>query len=84
MYKIHFYDKNNKHYDFCEFGLLPGESLNDKLEEVLYIMQELTPQHRNWKMDFAICDTCLFTYHGTETVKVSLDRKTSLIEVRDC
>jgi hypothetical protein len=82
MYKVKFFDKNRKQYDFCEFGLLAGESLNDKLEEALYIMQELTPQHPNWKMDLACCGTCLFTYHGTEIMMVSLNG--TEISVRDC
>ena len=83
MYKIHFIDKNNKRYDFCEFGLSVGESLTHKLEEVLYIVQELTPQHRNWKHDLISCGTCLFTYHGMEHVTVEYDGHGSLIVVRD-
>lgn len=82
MYKIKFFDKNRKQYDFCEFNLVAGESLNDKLEEVLYIMQELTPQHSLWKMDLACCGTCLFTYHNTDIVMVSVNG--CEISVRDC
>ncbi len=82
MYEIIFLDRNRKKYDRCEFALVAGESLNDKLEEVLYIMQELTPQHRNWKMDLACCGTCLFSYHKTEIVMVSING--TKIEVRDC
>jgi hypothetical protein len=82
MFKVKFFDKNRKQYDSCEFNLVPGESLNGKLEEILYIMQELTPQHLLWKMDLACCGTCLFTYHGTETVMVSVNGFE--ISVRDC
>lgn len=82
MFQMKFFDKSGKQYDFCEFHLVAGESLNDKLEEVLYIMQELTPQHRNWKMDLACCGECLFTYHGLEIVKVSVNG--NQITVQDC
>lgn len=83
MYKVIFIDRNNKKYDFCEFALLEGEAMMDKLEEVLYIMQELTPLHRNWKIDLATCGSCLFTYHQTEVVTVEYDWRGSPIEVRD-
>ena len=83
MYKVHFIDKNGKKYDFCEFALCVGESLTRKLEEVLYIMQELTPQHRNWEQDLIDCGTCLFTYHGVEIVTVEYDWHGSPIVVRD-
>ena len=82
MYKVNFLDKNRKQYDFCEFSLSAGESLYDKLEEVLYIVQELTPQHRNWKMDLSCCGTCLFTYHHTEILMISISGNE--ITVRDC
>lgn len=82
MYKVKFFDKNRKQYDFCEFNLVPGESLNSRLEGVLYIMQELTPQNPNWKKDLAYCGTCLFTYHGTDIVMVSVNG--AEISVRDC
>lgn len=82
MFQMKFFDKSGKRYDFCEFHLIAGESLSDKLEEVLYIMQELTPQHRNWKMDLACGGECLFTYHGLEIVKVSVSG--NQITVQDC
>ena len=83
MYKINFIDRNGKRYEFCEFALLPGEDFMDKLEEVLYIMQELVPQHRNWKTDLATAGYCMFTYAGTEIVTVEYDWRGSPIEVRD-
>ena len=82
MYKVKFFDNNRNRYDFCEFGLLEGETLYDKLEEVLYIMQELTPQHPNWKLDLTHCGTCLFTYHNIDIVMVSVNG--TEISVRDC
>lgn len=82
MFQMKFFNECGERYDFCEFYLIAGESLSDKLEEVLYIMQELTPKHRNWKMDLACCGECLFTYHGVETVKVSTNG--NQITVHDC
>lgn len=82
MYKVKFFDKNRRQYDFCEFALSEGGDLYDKLEEVLYIVQELTPQHRFWKSDLATCGSCIFTYHKCEYQLVSIDRTN--ISVRDC
>lgn len=82
MFTVKFFDKNRKQCDYCEFALIPDENLYDKLEEVLYIMQELTPQHRNWKRDLFACGTCLFTYHNVEFAMVTVNG--SEISVRDC
>lgn len=73
MYKVLFLDKEGKRYDFCEFGLCASELLVGKLEEVLYIMQELSPVGSSWKQDFIWGGECFFSYHGLETVKVSYD-----------
>lgn len=74
MYKIHFIDLNNKLYEHCEFELAENEKLLDKLEEVLYIKQELTPlQPHRWKEDFKNDGKVLFTYHCIMTVVVSME-----------
>ena len=83
MYKIKFFNRNGHRYDFCEFGLLPGEEFMDKLAEVLYIMQDLTPQHRDWKIDLATTGICMFISAGNEIVTVEYDWRGSPIEVRD-
>lgn len=75
MYKIYFFDNNDNRYDFCEFGLLPGEHLLDKLEEVLFIMQELTPctNRCSWAFPFLRGEKVKFTYHNCEFVHVWMD-----------
>lgn len=74
MYKIIFIDKYGKHYDGCEFGLIGNENLPDKLEEVLYIMQELTPVHREWMTELFEFGGTTFTYHNLEYVHVSMEK----------
>lgn len=83
MFKVNFYDKNGNRTDYCEFGLLPGETFYDKLEEVLYIMEELTPTSRFWEKDLAIDFMCLFNYHGVQDVTVSHVNGSDYITVRD-
>jgi hypothetical protein len=83
MYKVLFLDKEGKRYDFCEFGLCAGEWLTDKLEEVLYIMQELSPIGSFWKQDLVWGGECFFSYHGLETVKVNYDWHGGPIVVQD-
>lgn len=83
MYTILFLDRNGNRYDFCQFAPLYGETFLGKLEEVLYIMQELKPQHRNWQVDLATTCSCMFSYAGTEIVTVEYDWQGSTIIVRD-
>lgn len=45
----------------------------DKLEEVLYIMQELTPANDDWKHDLSTTGMAVFTYHHFEYVTVFFD-----------
>jgi hypothetical protein len=77
MYKIYFFDDNNNRYDFCEFGLLPDEHLLDKLEEVLFIMQELTPctNRCSWAFPFLRGEKVQFTYHNCEFVKAWIEKE---------
>lgn len=70
MHKINFYDNKGQRYEYCEFYILKNETFFDKLEEVLYIMCEITPTHRNWKRDLATDNVCLFDYHRVQTVRV--------------
>lgn len=83
MYKVEFYNKNGKLVDSCEFALCAGESLADKLEEVLYVMCELTPYSREWKREFYYAYCTTFTYHGVEFAAVSYDWDGSSILVND-
>lgn len=83
MFKVFFIDKNGVRYDFCEFGLCVGEMLTDKLEEVLYIMQELSPMGSFWKHNLVEGGECFFSYHGAETVKVTYKWDGSPIIVQD-
>ena len=46
-------------------------------------MQELTPQHRNWKTDLATTGICMFISAGNEIITVEYDWRGSPIEVRD-
>ena len=84
MYKIYFFDNNNNRYDFCEFGLLPGEHFLNKLEEVLFIMQELTPciNRVSWAFPFLRGEKVRFTYHNCEFVKVWIE-KDNIIYVKN-
>lgn len=74
QYTVKFFSKDDQRHDFAQFYVdLDHESFLDRLEEVLYIMQELTPVHRNWKRDLATDGVCLFTYHNAELCTVSYD-----------
>lgn len=66
MCQVMFIDKNGKQYEYAEFHAPEDQDLYDKLEEVLYIICELTPAHRNWKKDLKENHECLFTYHNCE------------------
>lgn len=81
MYTITFYNKNNGRTDFCEFGLIEGEHFLDKLEEVLYIMQELTPctNRCSWAFPFLRGEAVRFTYHKCEFVTVQLMNNQKII-----
>lgn len=67
MKTITFYNEEGKRMDFCEFGLLEGETELDKLEEVLYIMAEIVPLNwKGWKTELETEGETEFTYHMTE------------------
>lgn len=74
QYTVKFFNKAGDRYDLAQFYIDPNhEKLLDRLEEVLYIMQELTPVHRSWKRDLTTDCVCLFTYHNVEHYTVSYD-----------
>lgn len=73
MYTINFFNTKGERYDFGQFFVLDNETFLDKLEEVLYIMQELTPASNNWKRDLSMTGTATFTYHNIEDVAVFCD-----------
>ena len=43
-----------------------GSTSLDMLEDLLYILWELTPTHREWKSHLAAQDACVFDYHGVD------------------
>lgn len=73
MYTINFFNTKGERYDFGQFFVLDSETFLDKLEEVLYIMQELTPASNNWKRDLSMTGIATFTYHNIEQVTVFYD-----------
>ena len=84
MYKVKFYDNTGKFVEHCEFYVGEDESFLNKLEEVLYIMAELTPvDNRRWKSELATNDWTTFTYHGLEFSHVEYLWNSNLVEVWD-
>lgn len=85
QYTVKFFNLDGERYDFGQFYVNPDcEKLLDKLEEVLYIMEELTPVHRNWKRDLCTDGVALFTYHNAEHFTVSYDwNQSCIITVKD-
>lgn len=73
MYTINFFNTKGERHDFGQFFVLDNETFLDKLEEVLYIMQELTPASNNWKRDLSMTGIATFTYHNIEDVSVFYD-----------
>lgn len=75
MYQVNFYNNKNERVEFCHFFVSEGESLFDKLEEVLFIMSELTPCARSWKNELAKNNRCFYTFHDVESVRIDWDGK---------
>ncbi len=73
MYTINFFNSKGERHDFGQFCVLNNETFLDKLEEVLYIMQELTPANDDWKRDLSMTGMAVFTYHHLEYVTVFFD-----------
>lgn len=73
MYTINFFNSKGERHDFGQFCVLDNETFLDKLEEVLYIMQELTPANDDWKRDLSTTGMAVFTYHHFEYVAVFFD-----------
>lgn len=69
-FTVIFKDNKNRAYQSCKFNVGLNELLLDKLEEALYLAQELVPVDNNWKNILARDSICYFTYHNTEYVKV--------------
>ncbi len=65
-FQIKFFDKNRVNYSNFEFSVREDDDLLKVLEDHLYILQELTPVHPNWKRDLILDGACLFTYHNIE------------------
>ena len=82
-YVIRFLDKGGNKYGWSTFYVLESETFFDKLEETLYVMQEMTPVHRNWKSDLLEDGKCLFTYHNAEHAVVEWNQDERSITVQD-
>ena len=83
VYFINAFDINHKQVDYAEMFISKEENFFDKLEETLYILQELTPTHRNWKKDLEFDGQCLFDYHKCQTVIVTVEHKSGNIILQD-
>jgi hypothetical protein len=73
MYTINFFNSKGERYDFGQFFVMDNETFLDKLEEALYIMQELTPAQDSWKRHLCTTGMAFFTYHNLENVTVFFD-----------
>ena len=67
-YHVRFYDINETLTDSCAFYLDENENLLERLEEVLYIKQELTPvnDRRATARMMREYGFCYYTYHNCE------------------
>lgn len=65
-FQIKFFDKDSANYSNFEFSVREDDDLLKVLEDHLYILQELTPVHPDWKRDLILYNGCLFTYHNIE------------------
>lgn len=76
-FTIDFFDNQGQLTETCTFyvSLTDRESPFDKLEEVLYITQELTPVKPLtwWRELFNNDFTTYFTYHSIQKVRVNYD-----------
>ena len=73
MYTINFFNSKDERYDSRRFSVMDNETFLDKLEEVLYILQELTPVQSGWKRQLRTTGMAVFTYHNLEDVTVFFD-----------
>lgn len=81
MYTINRFNNTGNWIDHAEFGLLPGERLLDKLEEILYILYEEEPFPRQWQYELSHHQTIVLSYHNLEFSAITYDetRKTFTI-----
>lgn len=81
MYTINRFNNTNNRIDHAEFGLLPGEHLFNKLEEILYILYEEEPFSRQWQYELSHQRAIVLSYHNLEFSTISYDetRKTFTI-----
>lgn len=82
-YFVRFLDKGGNKYGWSTFYVLESGTFFDKLEETLYVVQELTPVHNNWKRDLRENGRCLFTYHIVEYAVVEWNQDERSITVQD-
>ena len=83
-FTIKFYDRDGMLYEVCEFSVTGDEGVFDRLEETLYIAQEITPvTHLKWWEELLDYNMTYFTYHGLEKVRVSFDPSENLFICED-
>ena len=84
-YHIKFFNKAGELEETAMFHVGENESLLDTLEEILYIVAELTPEdHRAWKRELSIYKFTTFTYHMTEFFYVDYPwDRSGVVEVRE-
>ena len=84
-YHINFFNKAGELEETTMFHVSEDESLLDTLEEILYIVAELTPEdYRAWKQELSTYKFTTFTYHMTEFFYVDyLWDGSGVVEVRE-
>ena len=75
MYHIYCEDEH------AEFHLM-GATFLDKLEEVLYVLWELTPVERSWRRDWSTMRTFKVSYHGLEHFNVFMSTDSKIYVVK--
>ena len=70
-YVLYFYRADGSLKFAANFSAKEDEVFFDVLADALYIEQELYPLHRNWREELARSGKTVFTYYGTEFVRVN-------------
>lgn len=73
---------NTDNAETAVFHVAEKESFLDRLEETLYITQELEPYFRDWKTHLATFGWADFSYHCAEFFRVSYGWNNQPIEVK--
>ena len=70
-YSLYFYRADGSLKLTTNFFVGEDEVFSDALADALYIEQELYPLRRNWREELARSGETVFTYCGTEFVRVN-------------